>query len=385
MQFFTERIYIYSNKNNKKKKQKKMNQIIISSNSTFNLSKEAWLRKVGMTAMSDYLIFYILGGVSLVGVLLNLISIVVLRKKRFDTVQLFKYLRVYVLNSLVLCLVSVFNFVHTTHYLFDFTNTYSARAFGAYFYTNVVTLAYFYGGVLDIYLNIERLFCFVPRLNSSINKFSCKKVCLGMFALVLTLNFVQFFINAPNYLDVQLNQTEPYRIWYYGLSSFGKSYAGHVITIVVYVIRDVVTLIAEVVLSSLCVVLLKRHLLKKKGLKLNSLLTANRVDSTSNGTGALKDSLQSSQGSARQSENLASRANKNLTMMVFFMCVCSTLAHLWLISCTTFFLYAQNMFSFGVCYVSSIVLAVKHASNFFLFLFFNSVFMDEVKKILIIW
>lgn len=384
MQFFTERIY--SNKNNKKKK---MNQIIISSNSTFNLSKEAWLKKVGMTAMSDYLIFYILGGVSLVGVFLNLISIVILRKKRFETVQLFKYLRVYVLNSLVLCLVSIFNFVHTTHYLFDFTNTYSARAFGAYFYTNIITLTYFYGGVLDIYLNIERLFCFVPRLSTKLNKFSYKTVCFGMFVLVLALNFVQFFINAPNYLDIQLNQTEPYRIWYYGLSSFGKSFAGHVITIVIYIIRDVVTLIAEVVLSSLCVILLKRHLLKKKGLKLNSLLTVNRVDSTSNGTqlAQTQDSLNDGSRKVRSSQNeyLASRANKNLTMMVFFMCVCSTLAHLWLISCTTFFLYAQNMFSFGVCYVSSIVLAVKHASNFFLFLFFNSVFMDEVKKILIIW
>jgi hypothetical protein len=137
------------------------------------------------------------------------------------------------------------------------------------------------------------------------------------------------------------------------------------------------------------VILLKRHLQKKKDLKLNQFLQANKVESTPNITQsqlsqAREESLQSStqNGSKKQNDILANKANKNLTVMVFFMCLLSTLAHFWLISCATFFLYAQNMAAFNVCYLSSIVLAFKHASNFFLFLFFNSVFMDEVRKIL---
>jgi hypothetical protein len=90
-------------------------------------------------------------------------------------------------------------------------------------------------------------------------------------------------------------QTETFRIWCYGLISFGKSFNGHLISFVVNFIRAVITL-SSVTLSLLCVILLKRHLAKK--MKLHAkILAGNKAESTNNLTrsqlsGTLLKSLQ---------------------------------------------------------------------------------------------
>ena len=148
-----------------------------TSNTTY-LSKQAWLELFGMAVTTDYLIFYVMGSISILGGCLNLLSFYILSKRAFNNTQLFQYLRVYVINSSILCLMFSTIFIMTTYYVFDFTNTYIARAYGRFFFVTIVTTAHFYGGVLDIYISMERMFYFIPSLNNWIIRLKYKKVCL---------------------------------------------------------------------------------------------------------------------------------------------------------------------------------------------------------------
>ena len=334
--------------------------------------KQAWLELFGMAFTTDYLILYLIGSISILGGFLNLLSFYILTKRPFNNTQLFQYLKVYVINSSILCFMSSTNFVMTTYYVFDFTNTYSARAYGTFFFIVVVTTAHFYGGVLDIYISLERMFYFIPSLNNWIIKFKYKKVCLILFVAVLVLNFPFFFINSPAFIDVQLNETETFRIWYFGLSSFGMSKAGQITSFVTYSIRDVLTLLVEVVLNMLSVILLKRYIRKKKAV-LNA--APNKTESTSN------TQTEALPAAAVNRGEVLARLNTNLTIMVFIMCLFSTLAHVFLITCTTNFLFSQDMLACGLCYLANLFVSIKHASNFFIFVFFNSFFRDEFRKL----
>ena len=242
-----------------------------SSNQTsFFLSKEEWLALFGSTKLLDQIILYAQGSLCLVSAFLNVLSFFILNKRVFSTTPLFQYLKVYVINSALLCLALSTTFIGTTYSLFDFTNTYWAREYESHAFMVLYTTPLFYSGVLDVFISLERLFFFMPRLNNKLSLVSYKKVCSALLALVVAVNFPFYFLFTPAYLDVQLGPAEEFRIYYFGPSKFGSSEVGKIVSYVIYFVRDVLTLALELGINIASIVFLRRLIRSKKDMGLKS-------------------------------------------------------------------------------------------------------------------
>jgi hypothetical protein len=77
-----------------------------------------------------------------------------------------------------------------------------------------------------------------------------------------------------------------------------------------------------------------------------------------------------------------SKAEKNLVQMVFIICLLSILQHIFFITSTTYFSLYQNTVTMYLSYVSFQITSIKHLSNFFIFISFNSLFRNTFKNLL---
>ena len=105
-------------------KEKKMNIIYINS----QIPLENMVRLYGTTWTVYSGTLYALTPLSLFASITNIICYLVLSRKPFQASTIFKYLRLNVLNSLILCLILMTRFI-TTVYKFDFTNSYTLLLF----------------------------------------------------------------------------------------------------------------------------------------------------------------------------------------------------------------------------------------------------------------
>jgi hypothetical protein len=172
---------------NKTKKLKKHN---ISTNETY-LSKEVWIEVYGSNLILDYITLYFMVPISLIGFLINWLCFFIISKASFNSTQLFNYLKVYVINSSLICLLSATHFISATKYFFEFTNTYEACAYGSNSYKYLLSVSYFYGSYLDIYISLERLSNFIPSFKIKIKNLSYLKLCLSLLIFSIVLNIVR--------------------------------------------------------------------------------------------------------------------------------------------------------------------------------------------------
>lgn len=363
------------------------------SNRTSYLTKDVWFEIFGSNMILDSLYIYLMTPVSFIGFLLNLLSFYIFTKNRFDSTPIFAYFKVYTINSSIICLLSSTYFVIVTYKYFEFSNTFESRVYGCYVYIPILTTAYFYSGVLDVYISLERLFYFLPSL-SYINSISWKKVALALFLLSLALNSPHFFVYVPSYIDVNLDKDNVFRIYFWGFSEFAKTQTGKIVEYVIYFIRDMLTLITETVLNVLSIILLNRHLARKRDMVISinhnnnneAAVEAARHDSSSLSMQTTSNTNNNANVNAISPATMASnkneflnRVNRNLTHMVIIMCSLSALQHIFFLYCTFYFLVAQDLTAYSVCYFSNFITSFKHFSNFFVFLIFNNLFLEEFK------
>ena len=307
----------------------------ISDISNKNLTKEDWFRIYGSTMVLDSLTFYVIGSFSVAGIFLNWFSFFIFTKKSFDSTPLFKYFKVYVINSSMTCLITSTNFISGTYYLFNFTNTYWAKSYACHQFPYVLSTTYFNSAYLDIYLSLERLSNFIPRLNAKIKRIPYKKACILLFIISLLVNLPQYFVQETSFIDVKLNNSvEFYRIYIIDVSSFGKSLIGRVVSIIIWFLRDIFTLFMEIGINIFTIVLLKKNLNKKKFLieikrpSLNS--NKNKVSSNESHNESLKkNSPITKEQKIKIKEDYLSKFNRNLTYSVLTICFFSILTHLF--------------------------------------------------------
>ena len=190
---------------------------------------------------------------------------------------------------------------------------------------------------------------------------------------LLLLIFRFFFVYAPAYLDVQLAPDEEFRIYYFGPSKFGSSEIGKIVSYVIYFVRDVLTLALEMGINISSIVLLRRLIKNKKDMGLKSKQPTTSIE--------LEDIANTCRGLRESKSDILTRANKNLTIMVSIMCLFSAMSHLTFIYCTVNFFFAQDLNAYIICDCSNFIILLKHLSNFCIFLLFNRLFRNEVRKI----
>ena len=345
----------------------------------FYLTKAQWFEIFGYSLTLDSFILFLATPVSLAGIILNSISFYVLSNKKFEFKIIFSYLRVYSLNSMLMCLV-LSTYISSTYNFFDLTNSFLSRAYTSKFYIPIVTILAFFSGFLDILISIERLLDFYPH----IKKPTSLKSCFILMFVVIIITLPYFFIYYPAHIDVNLSQNETFRMYFIGLSDFGQSSIGQVVNYALFFIKDVLTFIVEIVLNVSIIVLLKKNLNKIKLMIRNDdskLLKNNQQPSSSMGKSdsSTQYSYKSNNSYAKL---LASRKNKSITIMVVVISVFSGFAHVSTIMCNSCLAIAQNSLSSSFCFSAIFFLSFKSFSNFFIFMFFNSIFYAEIKKLI---
>jgi hypothetical protein len=126
----------------------------------FYLSKSEWLIMLGASYTLDNFKLFVITPISAMGVILNSLSFVVLKRREFSKNKLYAYLRMLVLNSLAINLLFATAILVNTYLYSDFTNTKGAMIYFSYFYLPLASIAYCNGIQLNIVVTVERI---IPR------------------------------------------------------------------------------------------------------------------------------------------------------------------------------------------------------------------------------
>ena len=135
------------------------------SNSTFIFEvTESFLLKIGSTWTLDSFYLFVIGPFGLVGFVLNLICFAVLCQIQIAQTKLYKYLRVYSINSSLMCLILSFSFFGFSPRYFGFFR----EPIGIWFRCQVFAYGFFsvylFNNLLDILIVLLRLAIFMPKL-----------------------------------------------------------------------------------------------------------------------------------------------------------------------------------------------------------------------------
>ena len=321
------------------------------------------------TSQLEYLNKYFIATLSLVGFSLNVLSYHVLNQKKFHSFQIYNYLRVYILNSTVICLIILSEFVLSSP-----SSNKCLEAYEAYVYQPVLTQTYFYAGVLDFFIGVGRLFCFMPS-SSSINllkKYSYRKICAYLFALCLFVNLPYFFVYMPSFHFIQGQIYLP---------KMSETYA-------ILAIKDIIMLCAETFMNLSSILKLKKILSRKRKMICmsfgpNSRTIWNGLDNVVRCQNESGESEKRSLINLNRNRNIFfGRIKNNYRLMMISICSLSILAQFSVNLATMSYIFTQTHDQFGLSLVSKFFIALKHFFNFFILFSFNNLFKKEFKKML---
>ena len=348
-----------------------MNSTNNQNSTVFYMSKDQWLNFFGASFLIDSIKVYLFTPLALLGVILNIISFIVFSLKDFRKQPLYSYLRVFTFNSTLIEALQATVFLVTTYKYFDSSNTYAALFYYSYLYKPILSTAYFYGTILDVLITLERI-CQLNKKFTIIKKVSPLLLSLVSLIFCIIVNIPFFMINNFSYVDVKTSPSEIFRLFYYTYSNFASTLVGRVLTYVVYGIRDMFTLIAQVALGILLIILVKRYANRRKRLfnlgqsstPDQSSLTSDKIKSTNNIVIRKKDA----------------KIDRKVTLMVFFMCTLSSVEHLFACLSIIYYYFYVNSLANLLSLIASFTIIVKNLSNFFFFFFFNKLFRDKLKS-----
>lgn len=339
-----------------------MNNTTFALNTTESFKTlDKWLELIGSFWILDSLYLFLFTPVSIVGFFLNTLSLIALRDEHF-TLSLYEYLRVYCFSGAFLSLVSSFIFCSRSRRFVEFNNSYLAMIYECFVYISIGNTLYFFTGVLDIAIILERLSSFNQKLKwfTTINP---KKVYFGILIFCLIINTPYFFVYRPVELDIKLSSNFTYRLNAFDATQFSRSQIGMIITYIEYLFRDILTLLIEITLNIISIIYLKSYMNRKAALtgksKLKYVLksdestnTNNLSENNSTKISNLAENEATKSSSNNQNKDLSRKKESSLkidqkaSLMVISICAMSTIEHILLLACIVYYNYSQDLSAF---------------------------------------
>jgi hypothetical protein len=346
-------------------------------NSTLNFtdsySLDYWFDFFGIYKYADAVLLFFIPWFSFIGFILNLITFKVLLNEQFKGTKIFDYFKVYTLNSAFVCVVSVGNFLRTKRFI-DF-NSYLSMFFVKNILVPIDNTGYFYGSLLDILIILEQIFILLNR-GTFFSRCSAYLNSIVLFVICLIVNFPFFFAFEIATYAVKLIDGEIYTIYLIVPSEFALDQMGEIILWILYVLRDILTPMVQIICNLLLVVNLKRHLEKK--LKL--------LPQKSNKNISIKKTTEIDEQASQHPTNLHSlkqtaitvRKETNAAKMVITVSVLSILEHLSIFLILLGFQFGLE-FTNKIDFLPNTSIVLKHSTNFLILIFFNYNFRKVFK------
>jgi hypothetical protein len=209
------------------------------------------------------------------GFILNVSSFIILKNRDFE-LNVYGYIRVYTLNSSLICLLTSTRFIYKSHHFFKFSNTFTAQNYGSKFFVPIMNILYFFGSSLDILLTIDRMIIFSNRFQC-FNRLKPMKVCFCLFIISIILNSYFWKTRMTETIEINVNETI-FKV-YLSTSSDDRSLFGVLMS---NVSIDLLPILFEIPLSVLTIIYLKFFIKKKRNMTMKKRITSISLDSISN-------------------------------------------------------------------------------------------------------
>lgn len=327
---------------------------------------ESFLVAIGSTLTIDSIYVFIVIPLTIAAFILNIVNFGIFCSKDFRHITAFIYLKFYVLNSLVLNVINFFNFVSMSprYMSFNLSIGIISRIYRCKILSYVVTSFIYHRNILDCIIASERLANFLvdSRMKEMI-KYSPNLINI----LWLICSFI---VNAPTYFELTIKSDSEVDMVLYsqnleliksfkicGRDEYFKTRPGQLILIAVFILRELATLIAHIIISILTLIYFKKYLIRR----------------------ALVVTIQNHNEEFRR-KNKAERNNeKKVTLMIFYFMSFSIICH----SVSAALQICLNLISnqiilYHLLLLNYLIYSFKNASNFFFFYVFNNKFKETV-------
>jgi len=195
------------------------------------------LANIRTTYIKDAFSLYLLEPMGVIGTLLNLITFIILSKKKFNNKNIFKLMKIYNLISLGITLISSFNFLSSPHILFQLTISKIGRIYSCIVIPWLYIFFFFFGNCLDILMNLDRALNFSAGYQR-IKQISSYWICFIVLIICLIIHMpsnLVYEVTPDDQLYTRL------RLCY--LTSFAVQPVTKIILLVVYIIEGPVVMI----------------------------------------------------------------------------------------------------------------------------------------------
>ena len=325
---------------------------------TLILGENAYIRELffiymGSSWTIDSVYLYLSVPFAIVGLILNMMSVVILTRIVSKNTCLYSYLRASTLMSILVSIMVIMGaFTLTPRFFTALALSLFTRVFRCVVFNYVQTSLYFAVNILDLFILFERLAAFKPAWK--------KLSALSPSLTILATIFVCFLINCPLFFANHVNPDEEFYAEIANLSgnssvnlckvdSFMVSLYGLVLYAIVMLIKDVLTLGFEVYFSCLLLVYFQRFLRTKLSLR----TFMNEADTQQKRTYQLK-----------------------MTIMVITFSLMSIFSHVNMI--VLYVLYTLSAATPLQVQIITQLIATKPVSNFIIFYIFNRHFRKAV-------
>ena len=315
------------------------------------------LERVNSTIVLDSLYLFIITIIELIGALLNAVSFITLFKIKKSNKVIYKYLRVYTLNTSICCVISMLAFYSYSPRYFEFALEYGARIYRCIILNFVGTTLYFFSNMLDVVISLERLSLFITPLKN-FKHIQPYLLSAGILVVCTVLNLPTFFLMEPvtdrdffNASSTSNTSNSTQLVGCYcSQTVFFTTTLGQAFAIFTFICRDFLTTGIELIFCILSITKLQRFRTTELG---SQYLDAKLYDS-----------------------------EMKLFLMTLYLSSLSIVSHIFVFLSYVSFMMSLNgvVFRDWLPFLAIFSVSIKHSTNFFLIYNYSTLFREKLKK-----
>jgi hypothetical protein len=376
-----------------------LSEFMTKANLTYSILYNQLLTQIGSTYLTD-INFSLAACVGFIGLFFNLMSIRVLFGGKFKSIRLFDYLKVNLINSTAVCIISTPLFIMSKRFMF--TSEIYGTFYLAYIYGPILEILDVISSLIDVAILLDRITLFTRKFDF-FKRLSFRTICIIALVCALLIGLQFYHSYYPEKLEAYLSENTTLRFYFLSTSSFAQTQLGSIKLGIVLFLKDVVTVTLISTFNIISVVLLRRYIAKRaKNLNLTNLnkkidekstknlnvlpvpQQSNSLVSVSAKLDTLKTQLPKSKPQTsryiaplNQKQKISS-ADRSSTQMAIVLSLLSIFEHT-IVIVTNFLLLTGNI---NIGYITgsftTLNISIRHSCNFLILYLFNKNFRNEI-------
>jgi hypothetical protein len=321
------------------------------------------LANIRSSYIKDSLNLYLIIPMGIIGSIMNLLTFIILNNKKSNNENIYKIMKVYSLNSLLITFFISFIFLYSPYVLLEFSKSIIGRIYSCNLTNWFYLLFFFFGNCLDVLLNLERALEYSNGY-AKIKQISPYFICFIILVLCI-------IIHIPS--DLALSHTPDDQLYVKLRLCYATTFATNSITkmilIVSYIIEGPFVMVLAVGSNILAYISYKSFMKRKQELTIN-----NR-----------ERGVELNENETRKQAKIE-KMNKNLLIMTFYLTFFSIISHIIQFVAQLIIFVFPAIIGLTVYvwsqYIYIFMIVLKHFCTIFFYYNFNSIFKRSLLSII---